>query len=106
MTHHYLTDPRCWALCPAAIAVSIQSQESELLTIRRLASNPPKHHCYLIVQRSYLKNHSDTVDRLRKVILDYAEDSQLLQPIYSETALKSAPEYSQSSARHAPKQFD
>lgn len=106
MTYHYLTDPRCWALCPAAIAFSIQSRASNRLTIRRLASNPPKHHSYLIVQRTHLKNRSELVERLRSTILAYAEDAPLLQPIYTDDTLKNAPEYSRSSARPAPKQFD
>ena len=92
MSHNYLTDPRCWALCPAAIAFSIQSRRPDLLAIRRLAIDPPKHHCYLVVQRSLMKNRPELVSRLRGIIRSYARDAPLLQPIDTDSVLKDAPE--------------
>ncbi len=91
MTHNYLTDPRCWALCPAAIAFSILSRGPDSLTIRRLAVDPPKHHCYLVVPRSLVKNRPELVARVRNTILAYAQEAPLLQPIDPDGVLKGVP---------------
>ena len=92
MTHNYLTDPRCWAICPAAIAFSIYHQKMNQLTIRRLAVDPPKHHCYLVISRSLLKSRPELVARVRETILSYAQSAPLLQPIKPDNAPKDFPE--------------
>ena len=92
MTHNYLTNPQCWALCPTTIALSIRSRSPELLTIRRLAVDPPKHHCYLVVPRTLMKNRPELVARVRDTILAYAQATPLLQPINPGSALKDVPE--------------
>ncbi|MBQ6514112.1 MAG: LysR family transcriptional regulator [Clostridia bacterium] len=81
MAHNYLALPQCWALCPASIAFSIYSRIPDRLTIRRLAVDPPKHHCYLIMQRAQAKNRPELVNQIRGTILSYAQDTPLLQPV-------------------------
>ncbi len=82
MSHNYLTDPRCWAVCPASIAVSLQSRRSDQLTIRRLASKPPVHHCYLVMSRAQAKSRPELMEQLRRTVLSFAEEAPLLNPVY------------------------
>ena len=51
--HKYLTDPRCWALAPAGIALQLVSRRPNSLTIRHLAAPPPPRRCTLLVSNSY-----------------------------------------------------
>ena len=81
MSHHYLTDPRCWALCPAAIAFSICGRRRDQLTIRRLAFDPPMHRSYLVVQRAQMRNRKALIEQLHQTILDYAGEAPLLEPV-------------------------
>lgn len=83
ITHSYLTRPENWAVCPASIAIAIRDREPGALTIRRLSADAPRHTCYLVLQRSQLKDRTEIVQRLLRNILEYAEESYLLQPIYN-----------------------
>ena len=83
MSHNYLTDPRCWTACPAAIAFSICRRRKDQLVIRRLAFDPPMHHTYLVVQRHQLKSRAGLIRQLQKTILAFAEEAPLLQPVVS-----------------------
>ena len=92
MAHNYLASPLCWALCPAAIAFSLRARRPDSLAIRRLAVDPPQHHCYLVVQRALVKNRPELVNRFREIILSYAKDTPLLRPIDPDSVLKNVPE--------------
>ena len=83
LSHNYLTDPRCWALCPAAIAFSICRRRKDELIVRRLAFDPPMHHTYLVVQRHQIKSRAAFIGQLQKTILAFAEEAPLLQPVYT-----------------------
>ena len=83
MSHNYLTDPRCWTACPAAIAFSICRRRKDQLVIRRLAFDPPMHHTDLVVQRHQLKSRAGLIRQLQKTILAFAEEAPLLQPVVS-----------------------
>ncbi len=84
MTHNYLTHPNCWAVCPSAIAYPMVQRNPSALTIRRLASAPPKHVCYLVVARAHIHHKPEMLHRLYRSILSYAESSHYLIPIYNE----------------------
>lgn len=83
MTHNYMTDPRCWAICPASIAVPEQTKYSHRIALRLLDFEPPKHVCYMVVRRGHQKNMPQVVEALRNCVLEYAEQSPLLEPVRS-----------------------
>lgn len=83
ITHSYLTHPKHWAICPASIAIAIQGKKPDSLSIRRLDSDAPRHTCHLVLQRSQVKHRAEIIQKLLGSILEYAEESYLLQPISS-----------------------
>lgn len=84
MTHNYLTNPNCWAICPASVANSVVKRRKGEIVIRRLNPAPPKHVCYLVTMRSQLINKSDIIRQMQTSILEYAEETPWLRPLYSE----------------------
>lgn len=83
ITHSYLTRPEHWAICPASIAVAIQERTPDRIAIRRLDADAPKQTCYLVLPRSQLKNRTEVIQNLLHNIWEYAEESELIQPIYN-----------------------
>ena len=51
--HHYLTDPKSWAVVPASIAIADMSQRMGQLTFRRIAPEPPGRTCSVLIAKSY-----------------------------------------------------
>ena len=51
--HNYLTDPRCWTVVPASIALTDISQKMDQLTFRRITPEPPQRTCSILIARSY-----------------------------------------------------
>lgn len=54
--HHYLTDPKAWAVIPASIAMTNISQKAEQLTFRRLEPAPPCRTCSVLIAKAYGRN--------------------------------------------------
>jgi len=51
--HHYLNDPKSWAVVPASIAMTDISQQMGQLTYRTVTPEPPKRKCSLLISKSY-----------------------------------------------------
>ena len=81
MTHHYLDRPTSWAICPASIAVSIQKQHPDKLGIRRLAPEPPRHTCYMVLPRTRSETQSRVLSEFIRCIREYAQETYLLTPL-------------------------
>lgn len=81
MTHNYLTDHRCWTICPASIAIPEQGKYPDRLTLRLLDFEPPKHVCYMVVRRGQQKNMPHAIEMFRNRVLEYAESAPLLEPV-------------------------
>ena len=51
--HHYLTDPKSWAVVPASIAITDISQRMGQLTYRKITPEPPKRTCSILISKAY-----------------------------------------------------
>jgi len=51
--HNYLTDPRCWTIVPALVAVDLANERKGKLTIRYLDPPPPPRYCSLLISKAY-----------------------------------------------------
>lgn len=51
--HHYLTNPKAWALVPASIAIADISQRMGQLTYRKITPEPPARICNIIIAKAY-----------------------------------------------------
>lgn len=83
MTHNYMTDPRCWAICPAPIAVSEQIKYPDRLTLRLLDLHPPKQICYLVVKRNRPRDIKTAIEEFRQCVLDFAAHSPILELLHT-----------------------
>ena len=66
--HHYLSDPKSWAVVPASIAMADISQRIGQLTYRRIAPEPPRRNCSILIAKSYseenlIRNFLDCCDQ-------------------------------------------
>lgn len=84
MTHNYMTHPRCWAVCPTSVALSVVERSQGALVMRRLDPGPSKHVCYLVTLNSQLRSKPELIGRLQSCILEYAAETHWLRPIYGE----------------------
>lgn len=77
--HKYLTDPRCWALAPAGIALQLVSRRPNDLTIRQLDPAPPPRRCTLLISNSY----SDTavVQSFLRCCGEYVDERPFLRSL-------------------------
>ena len=51
--HNYLTEPKSWTVVPASIAMASISQRMGQLTCRRIAPDPPRRTCSILIAKSY-----------------------------------------------------
>lgn len=51
--HNYLAEPKSWTVVPASIAIASISQRMGQLTCRRIAPEPPRRTCSILIAKSY-----------------------------------------------------
>ena len=77
--HNYLTDPRCWAIIPASIALRNVEERKGELTIRYIDDNVPMRQFSLMVSKSYPK--TGIIEELLNCCDDFMDERPYLQRI-------------------------
>ena len=75
--HNYLTDPHCWSLIPAGIAMQLMARRPGQLTIRKIAPEPAPRLCTLVVARSYADK--EALQALYRCCGQYADEMPYLK---------------------------
>jgi len=77
--HNYLTDPRCWAIIPASIALRNVEERKGELTIRYIDDDVPMRLFSLMVSKSYPK--TDIIEELLSCCDDFISERPFLQKV-------------------------
>ena len=78
-THNYLTDPRCWAIVPASIAMEDVSLQPHKYSYRELDADLPPRVCHLLIAKAY--SEDKIISELLKCCEEYIEERPYLRKI-------------------------
>ena len=76
---NYFSDPRCWCICAANIAMFLVTQRPNILSFRKVEPEPSHSTTSLVVSRAYAR--VDVVETLLRCCREYLQERPYLTPL-------------------------
>lgn len=75
MAHHYLLDPRCWAICPLSTIEDVIKSNPDSFCVRLLNPSPPTRITHIAMQKTNMRSQTELFRLLCRYARNYANNS-------------------------------